>query len=75
MKFSTHLQENMAYFNEKLDVASNFDVVYRVAKVGGRDACLYFVDGFTKDEVLLKIMQVWESIKPEAMPKEVHDFS
>ena len=38
MKFSTHLQENMAYFNEKLDVASNFDVVYRVAKVGGRDA-------------------------------------
>ena len=56
MKFSTHLQENMAYFNEKLDVASNFDVVYRVAKVGGRDACLYFVDGFTKDEVLLKIM-------------------
>jgi len=49
-------------------------VVYRVARVGGRNACIYFVDGFTKDEVLLKIMQVWAGIKPEDMPEDAHDF-
>lgn len=75
MKFSTDLENNMARMNEILDVANNFDVVYRTTTVGGRNACIYFVDGFTKDEVLLKIMQIWESIKPDAMPKDAHDFS
>ena len=75
MKFSTRLEDNIARFNQKLDTDTNFDVVYRVAKVGGRNACIYFVDGFTKDEVLLKIMQVWAGIKPEDMPEDAHDFS
>ncbi len=75
MKFSANLEKNMTYFNEKLDVDTNFDVVYRVTNVGGRKACIYFVDGFTKDEVLLKIMQIWENIKPEAMPEDAHEFS
>lgn len=75
MQFSKHLKDNIARFNEILDVDTNFDVVYRVTKVGGRDACVYFVDGFTKDSVLLRIMQVWQGIKPEAMPDNAHDFS
>ena len=75
MKFSTHLEENIDHLNERLDITANFDVVYCTTKVGGRDACIYFVDGFTKDEVLLKIMQIWESIKPEAMPEDAHEFS
>ena len=57
MQFSTQLEVNISRFNQILDVGTNFDVVYRVTKVGGRDACVYFVDGFTKDEVLLKVMQ------------------
>lgn len=75
MSFSTHLEENMTRFNEILDVNTNFDVVYRTTAIGGRNACIYFVDGFTKDEVLLKIMQIWESMKPESMPENAHDFS
>ncbi len=75
MQFSKQLEKNMARFNEILDVDTNFDVVYRVTKVGGRNACVYFVDGFTKDEVLLKIMQVWQGIQPDAMPDNAHDFS
>ena len=75
MSFSTRLDENMTRFNELLDVNANFDVVCRTTTVGGRNACIYFVDGFTKDEVLLKIMQIWESMKPEAMPENARDFS
>ena len=75
MKFSSVLSENIAHFNSLFDVNTNFDVVYHTAKVGGHDACLYFIDGFTKDEVLLKILQIWSSIKPEAMPSDVHGFS
>ena len=75
MQFSSVLSDNISHLHSLLDVGTNFDVVYRTARVGGRDACLYFMDGFTKDEVLLKILQAWSSIKPEAMPSDVHEFS
>ena len=58
-----------------LQVDKNFDVVYRTIHIGGREACLYFVDGFTKDEVLLRLIQGFESLKPEDMPENAHDFS
>lgn len=75
MDFSKQIEENIRSMNEILDVNANFDVVYRTLRIGGRLACAYFIDGFTKDEVLLKIFQVWSSIKPEDMPKEAHEFS
>mgnify|MGYP006990166884 FL=1 len=41
----TSLEENIQYLNEKLAVDANFDVVYRVIEIGGKRACMYFVDG------------------------------
>ena len=75
MDFSKNIQENIRSMNQALDVASNFDVVYRTLSIGGRTACAYFIDGFTKDEVLLKVFQVWEAVKPEDMPEDAHGFS
>lgn len=40
------LKENMDFLNRKLDIDKNFDLVYRVIQIGGREACMYFVDGF-----------------------------
>ena len=65
----------MDYLHKKLNVASNFDVVYRVIHVGGRDGCLYFIDGFTKDDTILRILQGFSSLKAEDMPRDVHEFS
>lgn len=75
MEFSNKLVENMKYFHEKLNVNQNFDVVYRIVHIGGKEACIYFIDGLTKDEVLLRILQAWESLKPEDMPQDAHLFS
>lgn len=75
MNFSKKLSENMAYLKEKLDVDTNFDVVYRVFHIGGREACLYFIDGFTKDEVWLKILQAFSMLKEEDLPPDSHGFS
>ena len=75
MEFSQNLKDNITYLHKKLNVETNFDVVYRVVHIGGREACLYFIDGFTKDESLLKILQVFSTIKPEDMPKDAHGFS
>ncbi|MBD5395450.1 MAG: spore germination protein [Lachnospiraceae bacterium] len=72
---SSSLQENMSYLNKKLDVDKNFDLVYRVIKVGGRDACMYFIDGFCKDELMQKMLQYFMDLKEEEMPKDAHEMS
>lgn len=75
MDFSNKLSVNISHLHNKLQVNKNFDVVYRVIHIGGREACLYFIDGLTKDEVLLKILQSFTLIKPGDMPEDAHGFS
>lgn len=75
MNFSTDFSSNVQHMKRTLQVDTCFDVVYRVVELGGRQACLFFVDGLTKDEVLLKILQVFQAIKPEDMPADAHGFS
>lgn len=75
MKISNKLEVNQHHFHQLLRVDENFDVVYRVAKAGSRNACVYFVDGFIKDDTLFRILQGFSSIKEDAMPKTAHDFS
>jgi stage V sporulation protein AF len=75
MNFQKSLQENLDQMQQILQTDKNFDIVYRVVEIGGRKAALFFVDGFTKDDVLLKILQGWSSIKAEDMPEDAHTFS
>ena len=75
MQFSKNLSENLEHLKQTLSLEKNFDVVYRAITIGEKQACLLFVDGLTKDEVLLKVLQAWWSIKPEDMPKDAHGFS
>ncbi len=75
MKIASDINFNMTHFHKTLDVQANFDIVYHTLVIGEKQACLYFVDGFTKDEVLLKLMQGWVSLKPEDIPDNAHDFS
>lgn len=75
MNIQTSFLENLNRMKEILQIEKNFDIVYRVIEIGGRQAFLIFVDGFTKDDVLLKIMQGWSQIKPDDMPDNAHDFS
>ena len=72
---STSVAENMELFHRILKVDQNFDVVYRTMKIGGRQSCFYFVDGFVKDEVLQRIIQYMCGISETDFPKEAHEFS
>lgn len=75
MEFSQSLADNMAYLHSRLRVNENFDVVYRVLEIGGREACLYFIDGFAKDDTLLKLLQTFSTLKAGDMPEDAHGFS
>lgn len=69
------LKENMDFLNRKLDIDKNFDLVYRVIQIGGREACMYFIDGFCKDELMQKMLQRFMDIKPEELPENAHEMS
>lgn len=66
------LDKNMKYMEENLKIGTNFDVIYRVIHVGGREACIYFIDGFCKDELMMKMLQYFLDIKEEEMSQDVH---
>ena len=69
------LSENMQYLNRLLEVEKSFDLVYRVIQVGGREACIYFIDGFCKDEMMQKMLQYFMDLKEEEMPQDAHEMS
>lgn len=72
---SDQLDYNMSRFEEIFNVKTNFDIIYRVIQIGGKNACFYFVDGFAKDEILQRLMQYFIEKKPEDMPKDAHSMS
>lgn len=67
--------KNVDYMNQMLPVEDSFDIVQRDIQVGGKDATFYFIDGFTKDESMLKIMDSFFNIKEEDMPKDAAAFA
>lgn len=74
-KVSASYQENIEYMNQVLPVQESFDVIQRTIMVGGKEATFYFIDGFTKDETMLKIMTTFFGIKEDAMPPDATAFA
>ena len=72
---SKDLKKNMKRFSDLLYVDENFDLIYRVIEIGGRNACFYCVDGFAKDDTLQRIMQYFLEVKKENMPEDAHGMS
>ena len=71
---SKNLQENMDYLSQELQVDLSFDLVYRVIHVGGRKACIYFIDGFCKDVLMQKMLQHFMGLKEDELPGKVHEM-
>lgn len=67
--------KNVDYMNQMLPVEDSFDIVQRDIQIGGKDATFYFIDGFTKDESMLKIMDSFFNIKEGNMPKDAAAFA
>ena len=74
MEFSKSLSENVERLKQVLQADKNFDIVYRVIHIGGKEACFYFIDGFCKDELMEKLLQYFIGLKKEEMTDDVHEM-
>ena len=72
---SGNLKEDIQYLNQTLDVEKNFDVIYRIITIGGKEACMYLIDGFCKDELMQKLLQYFMDLTPDKMPENCHELS
>lgn len=69
------LEENINYLNTILPVSESFDLIQRDIIIGERKATFYFIDGFTKDDTMQKLMTSFFMIKKEDMPSTATGFS
>lgn len=62
---SSKYEDNRQILNERLRLSENFDLIGREIRVAGRRAVLYFIDGFTKDDIMEKLMEYLMALKSE----------
>ena len=65
-------EENVTFFDRRLQVGENFDVVKKVLAVGGGEVTLYYIDGLFKDGAVQKLLTYLLSVKE--MPAGVEPF-
>ena len=59
------LDENIAILDRELGVDKSYDVIRRDINIAGKKSCLYLIDGFAKDNIMLFIMKTLSQIKRE----------
>lgn len=73
-KISASFEENITYMNEILPVTESFDIIRREVVIGEKQAVFYYIDGFIKDEAMLKLMDSFLSVTEEDMPDDAEEF-
>ena len=74
-KISASFEENITYMNQILPVKESFDIIRREIEIGGKASVFYYIDGFIKDEAMLKIMDSFLSAAEEDMPDDAEGFA
>ena len=73
-RLSASFEENIRYMNEVLPVKESFDIIRRDMKIGGKASVFYYIDGFVKDEAMLKIMDSFLSVSEQDMSEDAEGF-
>ena len=68
IRLSEHLDENVSNLNEILNLDSNFDIIRKGITIAGKDACIYFIDGFLEEAIMEKLLEFFYKLKPEELP-------
>lgn len=74
-KVMSSLEQNVAFMNQMLPVSESFDIIRRDIEIGGKKSSFYFIDGFTKDDTMQKLMTSLMGINRYDMPEDATTFS
>lgn len=77
IRFNKDYYSNVSLLDDALQINENFDIVGRNIITAGKKAKLYFVDGFTKDMLMERIIQFLMTAKAQDIEKltSARDFA
>lgn len=67
--------QNIQYMDATLPIDESFDMIRRDIVIADRQSAFYFIDGFTKDETMLKILDALFKLQPEDLPDDATLFA
>lgn len=67
--------ENSGHFAGVIGPERNFDIINKKINIGQRATQLFMIDGFTKDEIMEKLIESLIALKPEDIPQKADDFA
>lgn len=75
MNLYNEFDVNYQMLNKAMRASQSFDIVCRQISIKGRKACLFFIDGLVKDDVMEKIMEFFFSVSDERYMENAYTFS
>lgn len=75
MNLYNEFDVNFQMLNKAMRASQSFDIVCRQISIKSRKACLFFVDGLVKDEVMEKIMEYFFSVSDESYMHNAYTFA
>lgn len=69
-----NIKNNIDLLNRNLRVESSFDLIYKTFEIAKKTACIYFIDGFVKDDIMEKLLEAFAGIDEETFPENAHSF-
>ena len=67
--------DNVALLDRVLRVEESFDLIKKPLKIGADEMTLYYVDGFIKDTVMMKLMMSFLALRGLSYPAEAGEAS
>lgn len=72
---SGNLKQDMKKIDELLHVNESFDLLKRNTTIGGKDAVIYYINGFCQEDLMQKLQEFFSGLKPEDVQAGVQKFS
>ena len=60
-RVSGNLEKDLSYLKQELGADTSFDVLTREFEIGHREAALFFLDGFIKDELIFSLKHLMQT--------------
>lgn len=75
MSISPNVAANIRLLQQQLGTERNFDIVSRHLTIIGQPACMFFIDGFIKDDAVTKIMEHFYNLTDPTLLQNAEHFS
>ncbi|MGE4284589.1 MAG: spore germination protein [Clostridia bacterium] len=69
VKLTRDIRKNKEILQQRLPIEKSFDIIGRELVIGQQEAYLVFIDGFAKDDIMLWILEVLQSLKEKDISK------